>query len=81
LVSDLDPLHFDFIVKWATIMVTTGKGYYDQGHSTIRPHLFRCTNFSYWKILMQMFIKTEDYELWNFVTKGPYIPNYRWKAC
>jgi len=23
---------------------------------------------------MQMFIKTEDYELWNIVTKGPYIP-------
>ena len=23
---------------------------------------------------MQMFIKTEDYELWNIVTKGPYVP-------
>ena len=21
-----------------------------------------------------MFIKTEDYELWNIVTKGPYVP-------
>ena len=55
-------------------MATTGEGYYDQGHSTIRPHLFRGTNFSYWKILMQIFIKTECYELWNIVTKGPYIP-------
>jgi len=23
---------------------------------------------------MQMFIKTEDYELWNIITKGPYVP-------
>ena len=23
---------------------------------------------------MQMFIKTEDYELWNIIIKGPYIP-------
>jgi len=23
---------------------------------------------------MQMFIKTEDYEPWNIVTKGPYVP-------
>ena len=23
---------------------------------------------------MQLFIKTEYYELWNIVTKGPYVP-------
>jgi len=23
---------------------------------------------------MEMFMKTEDYELWNIITKGPYIP-------
>jgi len=26
---------------------------------------------------MQMFIKTEDYELWNIITKGPYVPMIR----
>ena len=55
-------------------MATTGEGYYNQGRSTTRPPLFRGTNFSYWKNLMQMFIKIEDYELWNMVTKGPYVP-------
>ena len=55
-------------------MATTGEGYYDQGRSTIRPPLFRGTNFSYWKNLMQIFIKTEDYELWNIVTNRPYVP-------
>jgi len=54
-------------------MATTGEGYYDQGCSTTRPPLFRATNFSYWKILMHMFIKTEDYELWNIMTKGSYV--------
>jgi len=54
-------------------MAATGEGYYDQGRSTTRPPLFRGTNFSYWKILMQMFIKTEDYELWNIMTREPYV--------
>ena len=55
-------------------MAASGEDYYDQGRSTTRPLLFRGTNFSYWKNLMQMFIKTENYELWNIVTKEPYIP-------
>jgi len=55
-------------------MAATGEGYYDQGRSTTRPPSFRGTKFSYWKILIQIFIKTEDYELWNIVTKGPYVP-------
>ena len=54
-------------------MAATGEGYYDQGRSTTRPPLFRGTNFSYWKILTQMFIKTEDYKLWNIVTNEPYV--------
>jgi len=59
---------------WATIMAASGEGYYDQGRSTTRPPLFKGTNFSYWKNLMQMFIKTEDYELLNIITKGSYVP-------
>ena len=55
-------------------MAAIGEGYYDQGHFTVRPPLFRGTNFLYWKILMQMFIKTKDYELGNIVTKCPYVP-------
>jgi len=50
-------------------MATTKEGHYDQGRSTTRPPLFRGTNFSHWKNLMQIFIKTEDYELWNIATK------------
>ena len=42
-------------------MATKGEGRYDQGRSTIRRPLFRGTNFSYWKNLMQIFIKTKDY--------------------
>jgi len=28
-------------------MATSGEGYYDQGRSTVKPPLFRSTNFSY----------------------------------
>jgi len=55
-------------------MATTRDGYYDQGRSIVRPPLFKGTNFAYWKNLMQMFIKTEDYELWNIITKGLCVP-------
>jgi len=55
-------------------MAASGEGYYNQGRSTTRPPLFNGTNFSYWKNLMQMFIKTEDYKLWNIITKRPYVP-------
>jgi len=55
-------------------MAASGEGYYDQGRSTVTPPLSKGTNFAYWKNLMQMFIKTEDYELWNIITKGPYVP-------
>ena len=55
-------------------MAATEEGYYDQGRSTTTPPLFRGINFSYWKNVIQMFIKTKVYELWNIVTKGPYVP-------
>jgi len=55
-------------------MAAFGEGYYDQGRSTTRPPLLKGTNFSYWKNLMQMFIKTEYYELWNIITKASYVP-------
>jgi len=55
-------------------MAASGEGYYDQARSTTRPPLLKGINFSYWQNLMQMFIKIEDYELWNIITKGPYVP-------
>jgi len=45
LASEPDPLHFDFTIKWATIMTATGESYYDQGCSSIRPPLFRALTF------------------------------------
>ena len=56
------------------IMAANGECYYNQDRSTVRPPLFKGNNFSYWKNSMQIFIKTEDYELWNIVTKGRHIP-------
>ena len=57
-------------------MATTGEDYYDRDHSSTRPPLFKGTNFSYQKLLMQMFIKIEDYKLWNITKKGAHI----WKT-
>ena len=43
-----------------------------EGRSTVRPPLFKGTNFSYWKNAMQIFIESTDMELWEIVNNGPY---------
>ena len=43
-----------------------------EGKSTVRPPLFKGTNFSYWKNVMQIFIESTDMELWEIVNNGLY---------
>ncbi|KAK8367522.1 hypothetical protein V6Z12_A02G191000 [Gossypium hirsutum] len=45
-----------------------------EGHSTMRPHLFNDTSYSYWKATMKLFIQANDYEVWRIITTGLYIP-------
>ena len=54
-----------------TIMAFTGDVNIE-GRSTVRPPLFKGTNFSYWKNAMQIFIESTDMELWEIVNNGPY---------
>ena len=45
-----------------------------EGQSTSRPPLFKGVNYSYWKARMKIFIQAQDYEMWNVIEDGPYVP-------
>ncbi|KAL5571206.1 hypothetical protein UlMin_020803 [Ulmus minor] len=49
-------------------------GLMSEGNSTTRPSLFNGNNYGYWKARMTIFLQSMDYELWDVIEKGPYIP-------
>ena len=45
-----------------------------EGHSTNRPPLFDGSNYQFWSNCMSIFMRAYDYEMWDVVLDGPYIP-------
>ena len=45
-----------------------------EGQSTVRPPLFVRENYTYWKIMMKLFIQTSDYEVWRIILNNLIIP-------
>ena len=45
-----------------------------EGHSTNRPPLFDGSNYQFWSNRMSIFMRAYDYEMWDVVLDGPYIP-------
>ena len=45
-----------------------------KGHSTNRPPLFDGSNYQFWSNYMSIFMRAYDYEMWDVVLDGPYIP-------
>ena len=45
-----------------------------EGHSINRPPLFDGSNSQFWSNWMSMFIRSYNYEMWNVVLDGPYVP-------
>ena len=48
------------------------KGVLLEGHSIHRPPFFDGTNFTYQKNQMTIFLRSQDYEVWRVIEKGPY---------
>ncbi|EOY03181.1 Uncharacterized protein TCM_017766 [Theobroma cacao] len=46
-----------------------------EGQSTNRPPLFDGYNYSYWSTRMSICIRGIDYEMWDVITNGPFIPS------
>ena len=45
-----------------------------KGHSTNRPPLFDGTNYQVWSNKMSVYMRSCDYEMWDVVMDGLYVP-------
>ena len=45
-----------------------------EGQSTTRPPFFDGNDYPYWKIRMRVFLQALDYEIWEIVCDGSFIP-------
>ena len=45
-----------------------------EGHSTNRPTLFDGSNYQFWSNRMSIFMQSYDYEMWDVVLEGLYVP-------
>ena len=45
-----------------------------EGHSTNRPPLFDGSNYQFWSNRMNIFMCSYDYEIWDVVLDGLYLP-------
>ena len=45
-----------------------------EGHSINRPPLFDETNYQFWSNRMSVYMRSCDYEMWDIVMDGPYVP-------
>ncbi|KAH9768815.1 Integrase catalytic domain-containing protein [Citrus sinensis] len=45
-----------------------------EGQSTTRPPYFDGNDYPYWKIRMKIYLEALDYEIWEIVNDGPFMP-------
>ena len=45
-----------------------------EGHSTNRPPLFDGLNYQFWSNRVSIFMRSYDYEIWDVVLDGLYVP-------
>ncbi|KAK9017314.1 hypothetical protein V6N11_079793 [Hibiscus sabdariffa] len=55
---------------------TSGSNFYES-QSITKPPFFNGDNYPYWKNRMMLFIKSNDYQVWDVVEDGPFIPMKR----
>ena len=45
-----------------------------EGHFTNRPPLFNGSNYQFWSNRISIFMRSYNYEMWDVVLDGPYVP-------
>ena len=48
---------------------------FPEGNSINRPPIFNSEGYHYWKSRMQIFIEAIDYNIWEAIEIGPYVPS------
>ena len=49
------------------------RGYIAEGHSVNKPPYFNGSDYSYWQNRMQVFLRAQDHQIWNVVSRGPFL--------
>ncbi|KAH9657542.1 hypothetical protein KPL70_023124 [Citrus sinensis] len=55
-------------------MATHNDSTFREGKSTIRPPFFDSNDYPYWKTRMRIYLQALDYEIWEIVCDGPFMP-------
>ncbi|KAH9680684.1 hypothetical protein KPL71_026646 [Citrus sinensis] len=55
-------------------MATHNDSIFREGQSTIRPPFFDGNDYLYWKTRMRIYLQALDYEIWEIVCDGPFMP-------
>ncbi|KAH9679983.1 hypothetical protein KPL71_026357 [Citrus sinensis] len=55
-------------------MATLNDSTFREGQSTTRPPFFDGNDYAYWKTRMIIYLQALDYEIWEVVCDGPFLP-------
>ena len=55
-------------------MVTQNDSTFREGQPTIRPPLFNGNDYPYLKTRIIIYLQAVDYEIWEIVCNGPFMP-------
>ncbi|KAH9764150.1 hypothetical protein KPL70_001426 [Citrus sinensis] len=55
-------------------MATYSDSIFREGQSTIRPPFFDGNDYPYWKTRMRIYLQALDYDIWEIVCDGPFMP-------
>ncbi|KAH9698155.1 hypothetical protein KPL71_023904 [Citrus sinensis] len=58
-------------------MATLNDSTFREGQSTTRPPFFDGNDYAYWKTRMRIYLQALDYEIWEVVCDGPFMPMFK----
>ncbi|KAH9794680.1 hypothetical protein KPL71_004982 [Citrus sinensis] len=58
-------------------MATLNDSTFREGQSTTRPPFFDGNDYAYWKTKMRIYLQALDYEIWEVVCDGPFMPMFK----
>ncbi|KAH9679831.1 hypothetical protein KPL71_026290 [Citrus sinensis] len=58
-------------------MATLNDSTFRKGQSTTRPPFFDGNDYAYWKTRMRIYLQALDYEIWEVVCDGPFMPTFK----
>ncbi|KAH9724699.1 hypothetical protein KPL70_007586 [Citrus sinensis] len=58
-------------------MATLNDSTFREGQSTTRPPFFDGNDYAYWKTRMRIYLQALDYEIWEVICDGPFMPTVK----